>query len=633
MLKNRGNSVYKSFCICISLAVMLVLFQNCGKTNFERDGSLAGNGEGYAGLQPVAVSEETVAPGGKIRILAKNGQAPYRFEIISGNGMITQLSETEAEYHAAMKEPSAIQIKVIDKSGKSITHIIHVSAEISGQSAKVSVGFNVQSVPDYNGDGYPDILVSTIDNSETRFSADMERGKIEIYSGQDFTPIRSFEPNPNDDGHFGSTTVVADDYDDDGIPDLLVSVMGLYNQGESAYRLLSSVTGQEIYTVFSDDTAIHYGMQEAILMDDLDADGYRDWVTEDVGFDSHRGKIWARCGRTGRLLYSIEGSRQQALLTGLKKVSDRNGDGIADFVSSEIATKTVTLHDAVTGTAISTFSDGAHNIKHQDEFVDIDSDGVKEDIVSTVHNGNELRFSVMSGSTTGSAGKIHFTIRPAVGSQHFRYRGQTSDLNGDGIPELLASDVHFNSQTGRIYVFSGKDGRLVYTIDGEEEATFFGANIEIVEDLDQDQVKDLVVTSNDIQWRGKVSVYSGIDGNLIFSAQGENENENMDLCKISSQGAFRSKMTTMADIDEDGTKEFLFCSSGDITIGKLSVYSAKGELLGRLEGDSAGDMFASKILYTDSNLDGRREFYISAPLANEGAGNIFITDNLKDILK
>ena len=96
------------------------------------------------------------------------------------------------------------------------------------------------------------------------------------------------------------------------------------------------------------------------------------------------------------------------------------------------------------------------------------------------------------------------------------------DVNGDGVPDIYASDFTNGAKgpsTGRIYVHSGRDGKRLLTLTGEGAGEGFGIGPGKTGDVDHDGHADLVVGS----WQystaatsgGRVYLYSGRDGHLI----------------------------------------------------------------------------------------------------------------------
>jgi large repetitive protein len=96
------------------------------------------------------------------------------------------------------------------------------------------------------------------------------------------------------------------------------------------------------------------------------------------------------------------------------------------------------------------------------------------------------------------------------------------DVDGDGVSDVYASDWLHNAKgqsTGRIYVRSGKDGRALHTLTGETAGDGFGSSPAVAGDVDGDGHADLLVGA----WQyagaalsgGRVYVYSGKDARLL----------------------------------------------------------------------------------------------------------------------
>src|SRR5581483_6238821 len=90
------------------------------------------------------------------------------------------------------------------------------------------------------------------------------------------------------------------------------------------------------------------------------------------------------------------------------------------------------------------------------------------------------------------------------------------DFDGDGVPDLYASDWSNSVKgpsTGRVYVYSGKDGHTLLTLTGETAGEGFGTSSSIAGDVDGDGRADLIVGA----WQyggaaiggGRAYLYSG----------------------------------------------------------------------------------------------------------------------------
>jgi hypothetical protein len=148
------------------------------------------------------------------------------------------------------------------------------------------------------------------------------------------------------------------------------------------------------------------------------------------------------------------------------------------------------------------------------------------------------------------------------------------DMNGDGIPEIYASDWANGAkgpQTGRVYVHSGADGARLLTLTGEASGEGFGTSPSDAGDLDGDGCADLAVGA----WQhasaapggGKVSVFSGCSGELVWALTGKVMGETLGF-----------DSTGMGDVDGDGAGDLLVTSAWSFVNGPRSgrVYVVAG---------------------------------------------------------
>ena len=130
------------------------------------------------------------------------------------------------------------------------------------------------------------------------------------------------------------------------------------------------------------------------------------------------------------------------------------------------------------------------------------------------------------------------------------------DVDADGFPDVYASDWSNGAKgpsTGRVYVYSGKDGHPLLTLTGETPGEGFGTSPSVAGDVDHDGHADLIVGawqySTQAIGGGRAYLYSGKDGHLIKTF----------TCRIPGD-TFGFDSVTMGDVDKDGAYDFLITS-------------------------------------------------------------------------
>ena len=162
------------------------------------------------------------------------------------------------------------------------------------------------------------------------------------------------------------------------------------------------------------------------------------------------------------------------------------------------------------------------------------------------------------------------------------------DVDGDGVQDAVVS-APANSppgdNKGRVDVYSGKSGELLWRAIGEDGSQL-GISIEAAGDVNKDGVPDVVAGATGT---GTVYVYSGNDGNVLHTLEAPE-----------GSGNFGNKTSTAGDVNDDGYSDVLVGAPGDGSNaedpGKAYVYSGvDGELLLELEGARAGDGFGTSV--------------------------------------
>lgn len=152
---------------------------------------------------------------------------------------------------------------------------------------------------------------------------------------------------------------------------------------------------------------------------------------------------------------------------------------------------------------------------------DVDGDGVNDFVTSAptkdIHGENAGRIYVYSGRS----GALLWQADGAPGDQLGSGIEAAGDTNGDGVPDVLGSAPYSDAA----YVYSGRDGRVLLTLHGEAKGDRFGEHVSSVGDIDRDGYADVIVGApgNNAHGpgAGRAYVYSGKDGHLLLTLSGE----------------------------------------------------------------------------------------------------------------
>jgi hypothetical protein len=150
---------------------------------------------------------------------------------------------------------------------------------------------------------------------------------------------------------------------------------------------------------------------------------------------------------------------------------------------------------------------------------DVDGDGITDIITSApTHAGHAGRIYVYSVGT----GRLLWSADGQPGDELGSGVEGIGDANGDGIPDVAASGP---SASGVAYIYSGRDGQILQTFRSTRKDELFGNHISGIGDIDGDGHADLIVGAPDkadgSANPGHAYLYSGKDGRLLYTLTGE----------------------------------------------------------------------------------------------------------------
>jgi len=161
------------------------------------------------------------------------------------------------------------------------------------------------------------------------------------------------------------------------------------------------------------------------------------------------------------------------------------------------------------------------------------------------------------------------------------------DVDGDGVSDVVTSAPTFGANgqptgRGKVYVYSGKTGKLLWERTGEPGENL-GTGLEGAGDVDRDGAGDVAAGA---PGSGHAYVYSGRDGRTLLTLTG------------TAQESYGNSVAGAGDQNGDGHADVIIGAPGSDAAGegagRAYVVSGKdGALLATLEGQQAGDAFGS----------------------------------------
>ncbi|MCA9771323.1 MAG: FG-GAP repeat protein, partial [Myxococcales bacterium] len=235
-----------------------------------------------------------------------------------------------------------------------------------------------------------------------------------------------------------------------------------------------------------------------------------------------------------------------------------------------------------------------------------------------------VTIGLLAAGAAGAASLQRTYLGQVASEELGRAVADAGDVNGDGQGDVIVGVSGFDGSRGRVRVFSGADGAILWTFVGESANDQFGKAVAGNVDVNNDGAPDLIVgapnrATGNGNGSGKAYVFSGATGALLYSWDGEAALDNFG---ISVDGAGNVNGGAFDDILVGAR------NGGANNTGRVYVYSGfNGSLLRGHDGSVADGDFGSALARAgDMTGDGREEYIAGSPFHAGGEGRAYVFD-------
>ncbi len=373
---------------------------------------------------------------------------------------------------------------------------------LPGDSAGDRYGAAVAAISDVDGDLLPDLLVAAPGGLGAT-------GYARVISGAKGTIARSFFGTVAG-GEFGAALSAAD-FNSDGRADPLIGAYLAGAGGRGTVTAYDGLSGQPIWALAGNAAGDHFGFALAGLSD-VSGDGLPDAAIGAVDDDdqgSSSGTVRVVSGFDGSTLYTLTGTGVDELFGyALAALGDLDGDGIGDLAigaphvvsAANTAPGSVRVVSAASGATLFSVPGKAKNDAFGRALAstgDLDLDGKVDLLIGAPQPMGGMKGYAQLVS--GAGGGLLLEVAGLGSGDLFAAAvAPAGDVNGDGTSDLAIGaprDDDAGSDSGSVFLFSGKDGAQLAQLMGSASNHKLGAALAGGFDPSGDAVVDVALGS------------------------------------------------------------------------------------------------------------------------------------------
>jgi hypothetical protein len=422
---------------------------------------------------------------------------------------------------------------------------------------------------DVNGDGYSDVIVGERDYLGAFGRAYIFLGGASMDNTADVTMTGEAAFN-----YFGTSVSSAGDVNGDGYSDVIIGARGYSANTGRAYIFFggASMNNTADVTITGDTTNIYLG-NSVSSAGDVNCDGYSDVIAGANGYSSSTGRAYIYFGGSSMNntadLTMIGETTNSSFGASVSSAGDMNGDGYAEMIIGapgySSGTGRVYLYDyfmkneitpdlSMTGQLIN--NSLGYSVSSAG---DVNRDGYSDVVVGVPASGvNGEAFIFYGGAFMNNIADIVLRGAQSVNESFGTLVSSAGDVNGDGYSDVIVGARGNSSNTGKAYIFLGKDtmpSTAYKVLTGEAINNYFGNSVSSAGDVNGDGYSDVIVGAyQNSSFKGRAYIYFG--GSVMDDVA------DLKMTGNTSGDVFGYSVSTAGDVNGDGYSDVIVGAYG-----------------------------------------------------------------------